>query len=235
MSFMRPVVVNGIDDLATRPDLAERALVFNLPPIAPERRVDEATLMARFNEAHPRILGALLDGVVAAMANIDTVQLDAAPRMADFARWAVAAEPGLGWKAGTFLEAYSRHRRETDQETLERDVLGTLIPRLPKLVAGSQWSGTATQLQRELNALADDETRRDPAWPRRPNAMSARLRRIAPLMRAAGYVVTSRRGAGERTLTIARAASSLSSPSSPQLSSHTDPRDDDDGRDGPRG
>jgi hypothetical protein len=183
--------------------------------------------MGRFREAHPRILGALLDGVVSAIANINSVQLDAPPRMADFARWAVAAEQGLGWKPGTFMSAYSRHRRETDQETLERDVLGALIPRL----AGTSWSGTATQLQRELNALADDDTRRDPTWPRQPNAMSARVRRIAPLLRAAGYEVTARRDAGERTLTIARISSSPSSPSSFPPPDEADGDDDHDGRD----
>jgi len=183
--------------------------------------------MARFREAHPRILGALLDGVVSAIANINSVQLDAPPRMADFARWAVAAEQGLGWKPGTFMSAYSRHRRETDQETLERDVLGALIPRL----AGTSWSGTATQLQRELNALADDDTRRDPTWPRQPNAMSARVRRIAPLLRAAGYEVTARRDADERTLTIARISSSPSSPSSFPPPDGADGDDNHDGRD----
>ncbi len=32
----RPVIVNGIDDMTTRPDFADRAIMVSLPPIAPD-------------------------------------------------------------------------------------------------------------------------------------------------------------------------------------------------------
>ena len=59
----RPVVLNGIEDIVTRPDLADRGLFLTLEPIPEERRKPEKALWAAFNHARPQILGALLDAV----------------------------------------------------------------------------------------------------------------------------------------------------------------------------
>jgi hypothetical protein len=42
----RPVILNGIEDIVTRPDLADRALFLTLEPIAEERRRPEQELWA---------------------------------------------------------------------------------------------------------------------------------------------------------------------------------------------
>ncbi|MGH8548046.1 MAG: type II toxin-antitoxin system HicB family antitoxin, partial [Methylococcales bacterium] len=41
IDIQRPVLVNGIDDLATRSDLADRSVILNLPNIDPAKRLDE--------------------------------------------------------------------------------------------------------------------------------------------------------------------------------------------------
>src|SRR5699024_2742845 len=43
-SIMRPAILNGIDDIAQRPDLLDRSLVINLPRMDEESRTDEKTL-----------------------------------------------------------------------------------------------------------------------------------------------------------------------------------------------
>ena len=55
------VILNGIEDIVERPDLADRALFLTLEPIPAERRRPEAELWAAFETDRPRILGALLD------------------------------------------------------------------------------------------------------------------------------------------------------------------------------
>ena len=60
----RPVILNGIEDIVERPDLADRAVFLTLEPIPEERRRPEAELWAAFEAERPRILGALLDAVV---------------------------------------------------------------------------------------------------------------------------------------------------------------------------
>jgi hypothetical protein len=57
----RPVMLNGIEDVVTRPDLAERAVFLTLEPIPEERRRPELELWASFEAERPRILGVLLD------------------------------------------------------------------------------------------------------------------------------------------------------------------------------
>jgi hypothetical protein len=60
----RPVILNGIEDMVERADLADRSVFLTLEPIPEERRRPEAELWAAFEAERPRILGALLDAVV---------------------------------------------------------------------------------------------------------------------------------------------------------------------------
>src|SRR5690606_36433416 len=115
----RPIILNGIDDLATRDDLRDRSLILTLPPIPDHMRREEADIWSAFEEARPRILGALLDAVSMALRRWDEVRLTERPRMADFARLVAAAEPALGWPEGSFLDAYTENRQEAVSVFLE--------------------------------------------------------------------------------------------------------------------
>jgi hypothetical protein len=53
----RPVILNGIEDIVARPDLADRAVFLTLEPIPEKRRRAEAELWATFEAERPRILG----------------------------------------------------------------------------------------------------------------------------------------------------------------------------------
>src|SRR5690606_33360793 len=94
--YQRPVAINGIDDLATRHDLADRAIILTLPPISDEERRTEADFWREWEEVRPGVLGALLDGVAVAMGRVNEIHLLSKPRMADFAVWATAAEVAFG-------------------------------------------------------------------------------------------------------------------------------------------
>src|SRR5262249_39732475 len=118
-SALRPVFVNGIDDLATRPDLLDRAITLTLPVIPDDQRRDEDELWAQFNQLRPGILGALLDAVSSALRNRPTVKLASKPRMSDFVSWVAAAESALGWAAGAFLDAYTDNRGAGNTVALE--------------------------------------------------------------------------------------------------------------------
>src|SRR5262249_40528550 len=72
----RPIILNGIDDIATRPDLADRSIVQTLAAISEERRKLETELWADFERRRPRILGALLDAVSHGLKTLPDVVLD---------------------------------------------------------------------------------------------------------------------------------------------------------------
>jgi hypothetical protein len=61
----RPILLNGITDVARQPDLAERAMPLVLQPIAEENRRTEAEFWKAFENKRAIILGALLDGAAA--------------------------------------------------------------------------------------------------------------------------------------------------------------------------
>jgi hypothetical protein len=54
----RPVILNGIEDIVTRADLADRTIFLTLEPIPEERRQPEQALWAAFGAERPHILGA---------------------------------------------------------------------------------------------------------------------------------------------------------------------------------
>ena len=114
----RPTILNGIGDVAGRPDLADRSIFLTLDPIPEERRRPEEEFWAEFNAQHPSIFGALLDVIVQGLKRLPETKLTRAPRMADFARWATACETAL-WPEGTFETAYGHNRRTAIEEVIE--------------------------------------------------------------------------------------------------------------------
>ena len=55
----RPVIMNGIEDFATRGDLADRCIFLRLSPIPEGGRKTEAEVSAQFEQKAPGIIGAL--------------------------------------------------------------------------------------------------------------------------------------------------------------------------------
>src|SRR5262249_30016053 len=88
----RPITVNGIGEVITKGDLLDRALLITCPPISEKRRKTEEEFWYEFATAHGRLLGAVLDAVSLGIKRLSGVVLDSHPRMADFAKWAVACE-----------------------------------------------------------------------------------------------------------------------------------------------
>ncbi len=178
---MRPVVLNGIGDVATRPDLLDRSIVVSLPTIPKRERRPERELWAEFHAKLSGILGALLDAASAGLKNLPTTELDSLPRMADFAVWMAACEEGLGWEPGTFARAYEANRSDANQRALESSPLALAVWRLMR--ERQEWTGTSTQLLEELKRAATKEERESSAWPRAANSLSAEMNRIAPALR----------------------------------------------------
>lgn len=194
---MRPVILNGISDVASRPDLLDRAIVLTLPPVPEEGRRPESEVWEEFDRECPAVLGALLDAASTALRELPHTTLDSMPRMADFALWATAAESGLGWKPGTFMKAYAGNRKEANDLALETDpVAGAVF----KLMAGrNEWSGNATELWKALGEEVDEDVKHTKAWPAAPQTLTGRLKRLAPALRRAGTEYLEDREGHNRT------------------------------------
>ena len=196
---VRPIILNGIEDVITRADLADRALFLSLPPIMEAQRRPENDFWRRFEIGRPHILGALLDAAVHGLRALPQVRLQALPRMADFALWAAACETAF-WPAGTFEVAYCSNRTAAIEHVLDADPVAAYVSAL--MAQRNNWNGSASDLLRagiDLNENAD--------WPKTPRALAGRLRRAQAFLRTQGIeIVFSRKGrAGTRTIRMSAA------------------------------
>jgi len=198
----RPIILNGIPSLTDRGDLAERAITIHLRAIPENERKPEDELWAEFEAARPRLIGALLDAVSAALRNIESVELPLAPRMADFLKWITAAESGLGWEPGAFYETYTSNRRDVLESAFEADAVAVGIRDfILKDYPVDGWEGTPARLLEELNLRASEGIKKARSWPLTAQGLGNRIDRIAQLLRNKGFVIERRRSA-VRTIII---------------------------------
>lgn len=182
----RPIILNSIEDITTRADLLERSILLQLPKIQSNQRKDEEKFEEVFEVVQPYILGALLDAVSNALANIATVKLDELPRMADFARWSVAAQEkfsipnSLKSEATGFLELYEENLRAGHSIALESSPLVKMIESL-LLRSGGYFKGTATELHEKLT-MGDGGM----AIPKNGQKLSSALRRLNDALLSVG-------------------------------------------------
>jgi hypothetical protein len=195
----RPLILNGIEDIVTRPDLADRAVFLTLEPIPEERRRPEAELWAAFDTERPRILGVLLDAVVRGLKRLSETRLERLPRMADFALWATACETAL-WPAGTFWSAYCGNRDDAVEGVIDADPIAAAVRAV--MAARTVWTGTASDLLGALGEAAGERAAKSKTWPDSPRALAGRLRRAATFLRKIGIEISFGREGRARTRTI---------------------------------
>jgi hypothetical protein len=195
----RPVILNGIEDIVTRPDLADRAVFLTLEPIPEERRRPEQELWTAFELERPRILGVLLDAVAKGLAELPRTKLDRLPRMADFALWATACETAL-WPSGTFWSAYCGNRDEAVDGVIDADPIAAAVRAL--MLARTEWTGTASELLGALAEMAGERVAKSKTWPDSPRALAGRLRRAATFLRKVSIDIGFEREGRARTRII---------------------------------
>ena len=217
----RPVILNGIEEIVTRPDLADRAIFLTLEPIPEESRRSEAELWAAFGAERPRILGALLDATVEGLKRLPETHLLKLPRMADFALWGSACETAI-WEIGTFWKAYCGNQDEAVDGVIEADPIAATARSF--MAERTEWTGTAADLLSALRELVDERATKEKTWPNNARALSGRLRRAATFLRKVGVEVTFTREARARIIALKKPSrqnggnsASFASPSSHAL------------------
>ena len=179
-----PVILNGIEQLIDRPDLADRSIIVVLPPISRSNRVQRGTIEREFEAARPRLLGALCAAAAEALRNQHRVQLDELPRMADFALWVKAAEPALPFKVGTFESAYEENLTDYAERAAETDPVASRILPLMRAHGGDEWEGSVSDLlERLISMFGQFNLGREFSTPR---ALQGALMRAAPLLKYLG-------------------------------------------------
>jgi putative DNA primase/helicase len=199
-SASRPVVLNGIPELAARTDLVDRSLFLRLPAIG--ERTTERDGQVAANAALSAAFGAFLDAMVLAMRRLETVPTPNI-RMADFARLVAAAEPALPWRPGTFLDVYQRNRKHGAAAVVEDDVVAWAVRMF--MEERSRWGGLTSQLYLLLDERIPLDAKRSGKWPGSPRWFSDRLRRAATALRQTGiHIIEGARTAAGVPIAIER-------------------------------
>ena len=175
LSFLRCPMLNGINLVASRDDLLDRCVLFNLERIDEEARKTEAEFWREFEGDRPYILGAIFDVLAKALQIYPDVKLPALPRMADFATWGYAIMEAAGGMGEAFLRAYRKNVAGAVEEAVINDVVGAAVAEF--MDGKEEWEGTATELLEALSELPS-VNEKDKAWPKRPNTLTRRLNRI---------------------------------------------------------
>lgn len=203
-SVKRPILTNGIIDATGFPDLLDRTVSVFLRSIPDTKRREERELWVGFNAAKPKILGAVLSAASCALKNLESTVLTRRPRMADFARWACAAEKGIGLAENAFWSAYDSNRSSSNEMALDTP-LATELREFMEHLTGNAWTGTASDLHKTLNNFVmgkGEATTSKFGWPKSPNSLSGKLRRIAPNLRAVGLEIDCGRTNGGSKIAI---------------------------------
>jgi hypothetical protein len=206
----RPIVLNGVPDLASRGDLADRAIIVRLDPL--EERLTERDLWCEINAALGQAFGALLDALAIGLRRIDAMPTPQT-RMADWARLVVAAEPALPWEPGAFLATLSKNVAHASAALVAGDLVATTVSAFVDDYPDG-WQGTMAQLFEVLRTRISQDAQRGGDWPGSARWFGDRLRRAAPALRAAGVDVRDKL-TNRGTMVHIRKIGSLASLASP--------------------
>ena len=201
--YRRPIVMNGIDSIATRGDLLDRAIL--IPVGRPEKRLAERDLWTQFESARPQMFGAICDALAIGLQNLPNVSIPDDTRMVDFAEFGTALEPALGLQDGDFMRFYLNTKQDAHETAIESSPVAQAIFTLMENYPDG-FGGTATQLLERLEQPSGgfakeqiDQFKRDRLWPKDTTRLSKLLGRLEPDLRACGIeYTTSRQSGGNR-------------------------------------
>ena len=200
IAVKRPIILNGIDQIVTRHDLLDRAILIHLEPIPENQRKSEKFLKEQQSTIMPKILGCLLDGISTALKNINSTKLDKLPRMADFAIWACSGITALGFKKEAFLDSYQLNRSQAVDLALECDLVSSAI--LDLMNDQKEWESSSTNLLQELSNKISDSERNAKEWPKSASVLGKRLVRASVFLQNKGINIISSREGAKREVTI---------------------------------
>ena len=197
-SATRPIILNGITQIADQPDLIDRSIFINIPVIDKNTRKSEKELFNSMNSLNPMILGKICSALSATLRN-EKKEYDHLPRMADFAKFVSKAGDELGWEDGSFVDAMNANRREALEEMNEYDPLLSLIQKLGRKNKNLAiiFNDTTAKLFDVLIGMIPGKFQKS-AFPDNPATLSKRLNGLKPVLREMGIEIKDIKSNGKR-------------------------------------
>jgi putative DNA primase/helicase len=203
INVKKPCILNGIDDVASQPDLVSRCILMELPTITVRRT--EADLNSEFAASIDVIFAGLMETLSKTLAELDNVTVVPDTRMADFARFGMAVELAMNWPRDSFMDAYAHNQEQQMSDSLGDDPLAAAVRTLVKteVEPDMAYTKTPTDLLAALREMATRNQVANKAWPMSPHSLSKRLKKMAPALKACGIDLAFQHS-GNRTITLIR-------------------------------
>ena len=202
-SLKKCIAINGINLVASRPDLLERSILLELEMINKKNRKLEKVILADFQNEKAGLLGAIFTAVSRAMKICPSIKLTELPRMADFTVWGCAIAEAIGYSKEKFLEAYDHNINQQNSEVIiESPVASSLLEFMKDK---SDWQMTATELFEELKITAANlkiNIDKDKRFPKTPGALSKKINQLKPNLAAVGLDIQNGKENGQRIIHI---------------------------------
>ncbi len=199
----RPFVINGIDDLIYRPDLADRSLVFHLPKITETSRALDSKMKNELADILPSVFGSILDGISSGLKNFSTVNLKEKLRLADFGVIACASLLAYGYTPDQVHKTLQSNRRDLGLDTIESNPIAQAIVNF--MFDKSYWEGTASELAQYIKMTLDAQ--RVPYFGKTPNVISREINRITPELKFKNIIVDRIKTNNARILVLKKISS----------------------------
>ena len=202
----KPCILNGIDNVASQPDLVSRCILMDLPTITTRRTEEE--LNSKFAASLPAIFAGLMDALSKTLSELDNVTEAPTARMADFAHFGMAVERALSWPKGSFNAGFEQNQQEQMNNSLGDDPLAAAMRALVRteMEVGTSYAKTPTALLQVLAEFVLHAKLNSNNWPQTPHSLSKRLKKIEPALRACGIGIAFLHS-GNRTISVTRLAS----------------------------
>lgn len=181
-------------------DAEERMIFLEFERMTVARIRADDDLMADLREAHPRILGAVLDDMAAVLATVaDITTADTGGyRFVNFAKVYAAMDrvdaPG-------YIDALNREATEAlTERVFDEPVLIALLRAVA--TEGGEWSGRAADLLDAMGRFAPEDAGRSGRawWPASPKALGTHLRNQQHALNLAGISIEFRKSNGSRLI-----------------------------------
>lgn len=193
------LVLNGIHSFIQQADLAQRCLAIRTLPMSESNRRSEADMVKQLKADLPVIFRGLLDLIAGIFQVLPNVNVTHPARMLDFVKWLAAMESVHGAPEGAYQKVYCDSLDQVQLDTLmDNQLAATLIEFVDR---NPHWTGTPTELLRQLEFIAADGAKRSREWPNNPITLSKRLNALKASLLTQGIGLELSRGK-QRTITL---------------------------------
>lgn len=177
------VVLNGIDIVPYKSDLAERCLLFVLDKISKAKRKPESEFWCEFEKVKPQILGAIFEALEKARNEIlPVLKVSKLHRMADAHKEMISIAMALGISQGDFQRIFDDNLQKLQDAYIQSNPFVEIVLDYMRYT-----SKNVDEPAKKLFEKMKEYVGTNSFFPKSPFALSRKLNENEDALRAAGY------------------------------------------------